>query len=81
MMLGGRQGPGYIVLRVQREPLDQTDLSNGLDASSKVVGDHLSKLVDRWGCLPPPWAHLSASFICRSPTAIEDVSRPLLKSV
>ena len=45
----GRQGLDYIALRFQREPLDQTNLSNGLDASSKAVGDRLSKLVDRWG--------------------------------
>ena len=38
----------YIALRVQREPLDQTDLSNGLDASSKAVGDRHMKLADRW---------------------------------
>ena len=38
----------YIALRVGREPLDQTDLSNGLDTSSKAVVDRLSKLVDRW---------------------------------
>jgi hypothetical protein len=25
-------GPNYIALRVQREPLDQTDLKDGLDA-------------------------------------------------
>ena len=35
----GRQGLDYIALRVQRLPLDQTDLSNGLDVSSKMVGD------------------------------------------
>ena len=44
---GGRQGPGYIVLRVQHEPLDQTDLSNGLDVSSKVVGNGHKKMADR----------------------------------
>ena len=44
----GRQGLDYIALRVQREPLDQTDLSNGLDASSKVMGDLHMKLADRW---------------------------------
>ena len=38
----------YIALRVQREPLDQTDLSNGLDTSSKAVGDRLRKLANRW---------------------------------
>ena len=43
----GRQGQDYIALRVQREPLNQTDLSNGLDASSKVVGDRHTKLADR----------------------------------
>ena len=35
----GRQGLDYIALRVQCEPLDHTNLSNGLDASSKAVGD------------------------------------------
>ena len=44
----GRQGLDYISLRVQREPLDQIDLSNGLDASSKVVGDRYMKLANRW---------------------------------
>ena len=48
MMSGERQGLDYIALRVQREPLDQTDLSNGPDASSKVVGDRHTKLADRW---------------------------------
>ena len=48
MMPRGRQGLDYIALRVQREPLDQTDLSNGLDASSKAVGNRHRKLVDRW---------------------------------
>ena len=33
------------------------------------------------GAARPPWAHLSARFVCRSPTAFEDASRPLLKSV
>ena len=41
----------YIALRVQREPLDQTNLSNGLDAILKVVGNRHSKEADRWG--PP----------------------------
>ena len=44
----GRQGQDYIALRVQREPLDQTDLRNGLDASSKVVENRHRKLADRW---------------------------------
>ena len=44
----GRQRLDYIALRVEREPLDQIDLSNGLDASSKVVGDRYMKLADRW---------------------------------
>ena len=35
----GGLGSGYIVLGEQHEPLDQTDLSNGLDASSKAVGE------------------------------------------
>ena len=47
-MEGGRQGPVYIALRVQREPLDQTDLSNGLDASSKVVENRHTKQADKW---------------------------------
>ena len=45
---GGEQGLVYIALMVQREPLDQTDLSNGLDASSKAVGDQHTKLADRF---------------------------------
>ena len=44
----GRQGLDYIALRVQREPLDQTNLSNDLDASSKAVGNRRRKLADRW---------------------------------
>ena len=44
----GRQGLDYIALRVQREPLDQTDLRNGLDASSKAVGDCHTNLADMW---------------------------------
>ena len=43
-----RQGLDYIALRVQHEPLDQTDLYKGQDASSKVVGDRHMKLADRW---------------------------------
>ena len=35
----GGLGSGYIVLGEQRETSDQTDLNNGLDASSKVVGE------------------------------------------
>ena len=53
----GRQGLDYIALRVQHELLDQTDLSNGLDTSSKAVGDRHMKLVDRWdqgGRVAPP---------------------------
>ena len=44
----GRQELDYIALRVQHEPLDQTNLSNDLDASSKTVGDRHTKLADRW---------------------------------
>ena len=33
------------------------------------------------GAARPPWAHLSARFVCRSPTTFEDASRPLLKLV
>ena len=44
----GRQGLDYIPLRVKREPLDQTDLSNNLDASSEAVGDRHTKLDDKW---------------------------------
>ena len=47
-MPGGRQGLDSIALSVQREPLDQTNLSNGLDASLKAVGDRHMKLADRW---------------------------------
>ena len=38
----------YIALRVQCEPMDQTDLSNGLDASSKMLGNQHSDKADRW---------------------------------
>ena len=38
----------YRALGVQHEPLDQTNLSNDLDASSKAVGNRHRKLVDRW---------------------------------
>jgi hypothetical protein len=34
-MLQGAE-PGYIALRVEREPLDQTDLKNDIDA---ILGD------------------------------------------
>ena len=47
-MRRGKQGLDYIALRVQCEPLNQTDLSNSLDASSKAVGDRHMKLADRW---------------------------------
>ena len=47
----GRQGLDYIALRVQREPLDQTDLSNDLDAILKAVENRHSKVADRWGPL------------------------------
>ena len=43
------QGLDYIAWRVQREPLDQTNLSNGLDASSKAVGNRQMKHADRSG--------------------------------
>jgi len=33
------------------------------------------------GAAWPSWAHLSASFVCQSPTTFEDASRPLLKLV
>ena len=49
MMPGRRQGLDYIALRVQREPLDQIDLSNGLDASLNAVGNRHSDEADRWG--------------------------------
>ena len=45
----GRQRLDYIALRVEREPLDQIDLSNGLDASSKAVENRHSDEADRWG--------------------------------
>ena len=38
----------YIALRIQHEPLDQTDLSNGLDASLEAVGNQHSDETDRW---------------------------------
>ena len=48
LMPGGEARARLYSPRVQREPLDQTDLSNSLDASSKAVGDRHMKLVDRW---------------------------------
>ena len=47
--MASREGVGlvYIVLGEQHELLDQTDLSNDLDASSKVVGNQPSKMADR----------------------------------
>ena len=47
----------YIALGVQHDPLDQIDLSNCLDASSKAVGDQHMKLANRWdqgGQAAPP---------------------------
>ena len=43
------QGLVYIALRVQHEQLDQTNLSNGLDAILKAVGNRHSNEADRWG--------------------------------
>ena len=34
----GRQGHGYIALGEQREPLDQTDLRDGIDATLRIDG-------------------------------------------
>ena len=33
------------------------------------------------GATQPPWSHMSVNFVWLSPTAFEDASRPLLKSV
>jgi hypothetical protein len=41
------RGPGYIALRVQREPLDQTDLKDGIDAILGGSGRSFWKLIGR----------------------------------
>ena len=41
-------GAGYIGRSVQHEPLDQTDLKDGVDASYEVVGNRHMKEADRW---------------------------------
>ena len=53
----------YIALRIQHEPLDQIDLSNGLDASSKAVGNRRRKLADRWAHQGPdgPTCHVGSA--------------------
>jgi hypothetical protein len=38
--LGRGVGVSYIAQRVQREPLDQTDLRNGVDATLGGVEEH-----------------------------------------
>jgi hypothetical protein len=40
-------GPGYIALRVKREPLDQTNLKNGVDAILGGGGESFWNLTGR----------------------------------
>ena len=47
--LGGG-GPGFIGLRKQREPLDQTDLRNSVDATLGIGGGTFWKLTPRAHC-------------------------------
>jgi hypothetical protein len=47
--LGGSR-PGYIALGVQREPLDQTDLKDGVDATLGGDGGSFWKLTGRGHC-------------------------------
>ena len=42
--LGFRPGSGYIARWDEREPLDQTNLKNGLDSISRSVGGRFQKL-------------------------------------
>ena len=45
---GEGAGAGYIGRSVQHEPLDQTDLKDGVDASLEVVENRHMKEPDRW---------------------------------
>jgi hypothetical protein len=49
MTLGRGCRPIFIALGVQREPLDQTDLRNGVDAILGGDGGTFYKRADRWG--------------------------------
>ena len=44
----GGAGAAYIGQSVQHEPLDQTDLKDGVDASYEAVGNRHMKEADRW---------------------------------
>jgi hypothetical protein len=44
--MGGAK-PGYIALRVKREPLDQTDMKNNVDAILGGGGGNFWKLIGR----------------------------------
>ena len=44
----GVAGLIYIGRSIQCEPLDQTDLKDGVDASYEVVGNRHMKEADRW---------------------------------
>jgi hypothetical protein len=45
--------PGFIALRVEHEPLDQTDLKNGVDATLGGGGGSFWKLIGRGHCGGP----------------------------
>ena len=48
-MPSGGQGLIYICQSIQHEPLDQTDLRNGIDATYKAVENrHCNTETDRW---------------------------------
>ena len=50
-MVGAKgEGQGLVNIRrsVNSEPLDQTDLKDGVDASYKAVGNRHMKEADRW---------------------------------
>jgi hypothetical protein len=49
----GGSGLGYIALGVQREPLDQTDLKDGVDATLGGGGGSFWKLTGRGHCQGP----------------------------
>jgi hypothetical protein len=56
MPQGGGLGSSYIAQRVQRKPLDQTDLRNDMDATLGGGGGIFQKM-EAWGPLPETERH------------------------
>ena len=71
-MPGGRQGLDYIALRIQREPLDQTDLSNGGDEILKAVGNRHTKQGLIGG--PRGYFWINPPAVMKSPKLVEFIS-------